>query len=1810
MQPALFLTEIERALSPTDAPIVLTALKQDLLVWSALQQPGYVRSIFSDDCSNISAWTPASLALKPLGDRVRLSELACDHIPGIEGSLRKQAIELLEATIKTGTAVEKLTDAGLLALALRERRRKLQSWRGIYDALISMKTKGSQQLFEVWRTPLACLFTIIPDEKDLLTALLPQNQLHPAMEWISHILLSNPLEAENRVSLFREAMNKISLEHQVEWLRYLKRMGQSSLAGSLAEDILTEKGSLLEIGREEIRLERADWTDLSSNILNHQHAAALHQFAGHPLQAGLHLEKVRSLLQHWLVGSTIQMVSLTEGSANGVDAITDECARMLKQFPVEERLAAESLFAFEQKSAPFSLSDPNFATTPLLAKMEQARQLAQSGSRRQAQEVAYVALHAWLKQVEDDPSLLSGQFIYEFNPYGLLNQLAELGLYSDAIAAGEKFMTVRPEDRGLMVWVSELCHRIGEDEKAVNLLYQVALIDPGNPETLRKLAAVYEDRKEWPQAVDMRRRVLDLVPLPAIDDHLSLARCAFGAANYADVRETCGKVLEMDQDQGMAYSYLGMACLAEEDLEEGLANLNKATLLIPENPLPWIQLAEAYKRSGEPQRALETLRAAIITAPDSAELHFAVGQACLEAGLNSEALPYLRQSARLAPESDRVGLALAETLLKLGHESDAMAVIEKTRETWPAHAGLAYLHAKILLGRKEMDRGLSILEIAMQSDEADPTWFIFYAKTLIGEFEHYTTIENTEPDANTLIKANKMIQKAVSIAPESFEARLLQAEVLSLRGENEAAYAAFKQIVELPEASQPEWNWRVQAGLGRTALALQQIETALASLQNAVAANPESISLQRCLALAYRQANLCESAQTSARAALSLAPDEIGNLVWFADFMGTIGVDGEAVDAYRLARQIAPDRVDLSIMLADALLKQGELEEARQTLGQAQALEKVKAEDLRKIAHAYMRMGDHPQALASMERAVEMQQEGGVSFQSELAALYAKAGELDKALETIQKAIRENPGRVDYYLFLSEVQDRSSRPQAAIASLEHVLRLIGARSSGEERGSIDKRAEADQGSADRQAGSWDLADIHSRFARLLQKVENYASALYHAEKALEESPQHIEVRCLAVELAMRQLQYDRAEKLASLPEPSEPVEAKEVVGDKTSMYWLGYLYSLRAELALERAECPAAAKWIEEGLGLAENHPRLRAIEIRLLAQAGEYQSANDSYEELHGVLATDAGQHDLHGPLAAAAIDLRLWKDGLELHEKYVNANPNEPQGLLRYAAALARAAEWQLAVGNLKVTVHTAPDYALAESTFGKFSQLLADAKKFSNSAEIDRWRARGEVVFHPTTGSIRALAGQKNLEDNAVLVQALSRLGNADSARQLGEQCSQDPQVNFQLSLLDLPNSTAYALEKVQSALAHDPKDPILHAAAARAFERNGDFANALDSLKTALYYWPGEGAWQKWAGELADGCRQFQDACTHYEQALIFNPDSLEIANKLGKAYLRVGRVEEAVEVFSKATGQDPQNAEIWLNLAEAQFASGRQSDALNSSETSVRLDPNSSAAKVLCGEISLALGSESKALTMLRDALKLDPKNVRARLLASKILSSKGKDQEALAEISKAVEEMPDAIALQTEKISLIYKLQGAGNALKALQPLLQDHPEDESLLAMQARACAETGNMEQAELAALHALRLNAARIDMQRLLGNIYKQTGQLDKSLHHMSEAARLDPENVETYLELGEIYADRREYAQALKTYQQATKLAPEDYRPFYQCALVLRDGKDYPGAESMMRRAAQLAPNDVNIRRQLGAIVALNLVQSCQEANTCQ
>jgi Flp pilus assembly protein TadD len=55
-------------------------------------------------------------------------------------------------------------------------------------------------------------------------------------------------------------------------------------------------------------------------------------------------------------------------------------------------------------------------------------------------------------------------------------------------------------------------------------------------------------------------------------------------------------------------------------------------------------------------------------------------------------------------------------------------------------------------------------------------------------------------------------------------------------------------------------------------------------------------------------------------------------------------------------------------------------------------------------------------------------------------------------------------------------------------------------------------------------------------------------------------------------------------------------------------------------------------------------------------------------------------------------------------------------------------------------------------------------------------------------------------------------------------------------------------------------------------------------------------------------------------------------------------------------------------------------------------------------------------------------------------------------------------------------------------------------------------------------------------------------------------------------------------------------------------YLSCAALLKESKDYRGAEQMLRKASQIEPRNVAIHRQLGAILALNMVHQSQEVGS--
>lgn len=119
--------------------------------------------------------------------------------------------------------------------------------------------------------------------------------------------------------------------------------------------------------------------------------------------------------------------------------------------------------------------------------------------------------------------------------------------------------------------------------------------------------------------------------------------------------------------------------------------------------------------------------------------------------------------------------------------------------------------------------------------------------------------------------------------------------------------------------------------------------------------------------------------------------------------------------------------------------------------------------------------------------------------------------------------------------------------------------------------------------------------------------------------------------------------------------------------------------------------------------------------------------------------------------------------------------------------------------------------------------------------------------------------------------------------------------------------------------------------------------GNYDNALSYFETAANRNPGRAdAWAQVGyckvkqGKTAEGIRA-------YQQALVLEPKSEEIHNKLGDAYYYAGRMPEAIASYNRAASLSPSNADAHYNLAIAYFESGNEQLALSEAKILRQLD---------------------------------------------------------------------------------------------------------------------------------------------------------------------------------------------------------------------------------------------------------------------------
>jgi len=1856
MQPETVYAALKQIFSESVFPDVIAALRQDPIIWDNLFDPAQIEKLSSLTDNDPQDWSPASLALLALDIPVKAAALQGVPLLPLDPEIRQVAARVYEDTFRNLKSPANLAEAGLLALALRERRRLTDTWQGLLSELQINPAATFEIQLQVWRTPLACLYALTPDPLSLLQAIAPRpgSRLHPAqIALVLHAPLSNPLTIHEQVSLLSTLIAPYSPEEQSQWINAIEATGRKNLTVSLAQELLqgpTSHGLKKSIDRTFSDPDSPQYPQaVLEAILARQQLAGLRKIAGKSATAIPLLEETRDALRKIQASVSIQLgeAALEANNSDTALAAFEQAVELAPELP-GPRVELALIYAESGRHADGLNILPEKSTNPGI-NLAKAILFQRTGDIVNAQEHARQSLQSIDEiQAKGLPQENSGTWR---KPSSWVKTLLTLGLIDESIQVANSHLKTRPVDCDLLEALSNSLTARRDLTAAGETAQTIVLLQPQNPDYRRLYAGILEGQENWLAALGERVKVNQQLDKVSTADFLALARCSIQAEQIDPAVRACQAVLNQDPDNGMAHIYLGETCRLAKDSLGALQHFTQATLLAPDQPQAWLALSRLQRESGDAYKALETLRAGAHTAPQSSEIQFALAEEYLCSGSPSEALPALRRANTLDPESQPISLRLGEILRDLGHLTESRQVLEQARKHSPTQPDLAYAHSKTLLALGETQAAIPALLATLEAQPKDVEPYLVYARLMSG---CETTPKN--PQAFRIFPKNNLdrsklqdaLRKAIEIQPEHVEARLLLAEALMENKQFEESQSLFEELAEEPGIQISDWNWRVKLGLGKTSLSLNNHEAALAAIHEAAAARPNDYMVQQVLSEALWTVNLRQQALEAARRALSLAPQDQNNLVWYAHFTYALGSHAECITALERAVELDPTQADINLSLIRVQIEANNLPSARDVLETLLGSEALSPATLRSAAYLWLALEDTSSAITSLQRAIDLNTDPSSDLWLELSILLAKDGQIENALEAIQKAILIDPSDARFMDTQADLLVRLSRNQAAIACLEQSLQLCGAHSEliTQNQAPISNTSLDGVTSPSIFRVQVDPVIIHLKIARLQRSQGEVSAALTHAEKAVELAPLSLAGHALAAELAFALLDNEPARKLT--------VVSFEETGRAFSSGWQTLpihaltdqnpdagvdLICIRAEIELEAGDIHQAEKILAQAVDLAPKSPRVLAIQARIQSSYGDLKLAEQSWEAAVGNLnasargaqvssswpfypnsineegsvnSTSALQADYTQyptlTMAQAALDLEQWDIALALFNQAARNAPMEPRTHLFLARALVLCAEKQRTFQSVNVTLHLPGPDKLSEANFQVFEKAVLAANRLSQSPEITRWHKRGQAAFHPGQPAFRLIASlPANPDDIAATVAVCREMKDLDQALQLAAGFIEHPEVRFQVALLQRDLSMKEAFSTALFLLENEAAHPVHLALYADLALSMGEITSGLQAVETALDLWPNEPEWHILAARLDETSQNWASAAAHCQKAYYLDPENPAYALALGKANLYSGHIKEAIQALDTATRLDANQPAAWMVLARAYQAASDPLRAIASAEKAISLSPNQVEPLLLCGEIALQASQVDLVHQHAESALRLEPANPYALLLLVRSLAIEGEPTEALEAINQFLPSASNPYPLKIERVALIRQIQGPQATLQALQDLSFEYPDDPVILGQLAEAMADCGQRDLAEKTAQAALKLRPDQPELHLLVGRIQRTTGQLDQAIYHLTEAVQQAPGNVEAYLELGRAHQDRREHSQSLQIYKKAIQVAARDPRPYYQAGLVLKESKDYMGAESMLRHAADLAPEDLNVRRQLGAIIALNLVHNPQEAS---
>ncbi len=388
---------------------------------------------------------------------------------------------------------------------------------------------------------------------------------------------------------------------------------------------------------------------------------------------------------------------------------------------------------------------------------------------------------------------------------------------------------------------------------------------------------------------------------------------------------------------------------------------------------------------------------------------------------------------------------------------------------------------------------------------------------------------------------------------------------------------------------------------------------------------------------------------------------------------------------------------------------------------------------------------------------------------------------------------------------------------------------------------------------------------------------------------------------------------------------------------------------------------------------------------------------------------------------------------------------------------------------------------------------------------------------------------------------------------------------------------------------AAAASDPR-VYAHYLGALLLERRGDFDRALKEYNRTLKLEPGATTIYRQRANLylkmGNAAKALDDAQSYVRA----NPKDTEALILLANIHNTLGQKNAAVLVLEKVLESEPAHEEALLNIANLQM-NDEPGKALRVLEKLIKINPGATEAYYSLGLAHQRLGNVETSRKMFEKVIQLDGDSVPSLVLLGQMKETAGKMDEAAVYYERALDQMPENLALRIQLVLLHAQKSNFAKIEKLLELF-----KDDAAAPLEAKLW----------LGIIHENRKEWAKALQYYQQAYEENKSGELlirIASIHsHLSDgksaAATLrllvksNPDNAQFHYFLGLAYMDLKEFSKAAKTFKKSIAVKSDSSQAYFQLGVALDSMKKWKDAEPNFKEAIRLDRNNASANNYLG------------------